>query len=30
VETDVMQGGDIPPAETAGDTANDSDLPPAE
>ncbi len=29
-DTDVMQGGDIPPAETAGDIANDSDLPPAE
>jgi len=29
-ETGAMQEGDMPPAETAGDTANESDLPPAE
>lgn len=29
-ETGAMQEGDLPPAETAGDTANESDLPPAE
>ena len=29
-DTGVMQGGDLPPAETAGDAANESDLPPAE
>lgn len=29
-DTEVMQGVDMPPAESAADTANDSDLPPAE
>lgn len=29
-ETGAMQEGDLPPAEAAGDTANESDLPPAE